>query len=198
MSKTEDASDHNLPLLVWHGLMPVAETDPTGLAKLGTVSQWPITQRLIARRLAERLDDHSLAIEMLIDTAIDSKAEVRGNILHGISDGLKGWSQATPPTNWAALVTKTESSNDPSAISVVRDLSVLFGDGRALDEVRKIVLDKEADIGIRRSALETFVVSKDPGVVETCLSLLSEPRLNAIACKGISQSNDPRTAKKID
>jgi hypothetical protein len=31
VGRDEDAADHNLPLLVWHGLIPVAEADPHAL-----------------------------------------------------------------------------------------------------------------------------------------------------------------------
>ena len=34
LSHKEDAKDHNLPLLIWYGLIPVADTDPTTLATL--------------------------------------------------------------------------------------------------------------------------------------------------------------------
>ena len=80
---------------------------------------------------------------------------------------------------------------------LVRDLSVLFGDGRALDEVRKIVLDGKADISIRRTALETLVASKSEGVVEICLPLLKDPRINAIALRGVATENNIGIAKAL-
>ena len=30
MTHAEDAADHNLPLLIWYGLIPLAESDPAG------------------------------------------------------------------------------------------------------------------------------------------------------------------------
>ena len=197
VQRAEDADDHNLPLLVWHGLIPVANHDTNGLAKLATMSKWPKTQALIARRLAERMEEQPVAIDALVAFAIDAKNDVRLNLLGGISDGLKGWSRATQPKRWPELVGAVENGGSQESVALVRDLSVLFGDGRALDEVRKIVLDNEAEIGIRRSALETLVKSKSPGVVDVCLSLLDDRRINAIACKGIMRSNDPSHARKL-
>ena len=197
VQRAEDADDHNLPLLVWHGLIPVANYDTNGLATLATVSKWPKTQALIARRLAEKMEEQPAAIDALVTFAIDAKSDVRLNLLGGISDGLKGWSRATQPKRWPELVGAVENGGSQESVALVRDLSVLFGDGRALDEVRKIVLDNEAEIGIRRSALETLVKSKSPGVVDVCLSLLNDRRINAIACKGIMRSNDPQHARKL-
>ncbi len=34
LAHKEDASDHNLPLLIWYGLIPVADADPSTLGRL--------------------------------------------------------------------------------------------------------------------------------------------------------------------
>src|SRR5690606_21957546 len=38
LSHKEDATDKNLPLMVWYALIPLAETNPSGLAALGAKS----------------------------------------------------------------------------------------------------------------------------------------------------------------
>jgi len=52
LARKEDASDHNLPLLIWYGLIPVADADPAALARLAAKSELPLTRKFIARRLA--------------------------------------------------------------------------------------------------------------------------------------------------
>ena len=56
-----DASDHNLPLLLWYGLIPLGDSAPGQLATLGGRAKIPLTARCIARRLAERIEDEPLA-----------------------------------------------------------------------------------------------------------------------------------------
>ena len=34
LAHKEDANDHNLPLMIWYGLIPVADVDPNALANL--------------------------------------------------------------------------------------------------------------------------------------------------------------------
>ena len=70
MRRQEDANDHNLPLLVWYGLIPVALEDPRSLASVATSSTWPKTQRFIAHRLAEGIDQHPSAVDQLPDARV--------------------------------------------------------------------------------------------------------------------------------
>ena len=194
MLRGEDAGDHNLPLLVWYGLSPMVDQEPAALAELANLSKWPITQRLIARRLAEGMDEHPRAMEQLIEHATTANPTVRRSLLTGISEGLKGWSRAPQPKSWPKLVSADQQNADSKSSDMIRDLSVLFGDGRALDEVRKIVMDQDADIAIRRSSLKTYVESDDPKIAEICLTLLSDARLNVLASRGVAQSSSPESA----
>ncbi len=66
LARKEDASDHNLPLLIWYGLIPVADADPSGLARLASGCALPETRRFIARRLAEDLDKNPGPINELL------------------------------------------------------------------------------------------------------------------------------------
>ncbi len=198
IARQADSQDHNLPLLVWYGLIPVAEAAPMALAELAIQAQWPKTQRLMARRLAEGMDTHPQAVERVVSFAAETtNAAVRRNMLAGISDGLKGWAQAIPPKSWERVVSAVATDSDQTAAALVRELSVLFGDGRALAEVRQIVLDENTDVGIRRSALEVLVESGADGMQDVCLSLLGDRRLNLVAAKGVSRSNDPAVAAAL-
>jgi len=197
LSRAEDADDHNLPLLVWYGLIPVAEADPVALAKLSGRSKWPKTQRLIARRVADFIEEKPRAVEILLAAAANAEPNVRRNLLAGLSVGLKGWSRAPEPKNWPDVAQAVETSDDQTAQSIVRDLSVLFGDGRALEEVRNIVLDQNAEIGVRRSALQTLVDKGGEKFLEIYYPLLSDARLNAVAAKGLAKSSDPKVARKL-
>ncbi len=198
VARADDANDHNLPLLVWYGLLPVAESSPTRLAEVALSSRWPKTQRLAVRRLAEEIDSNGPAIEKVVAfIATTSDAQIRQNLLLGLSDGLKGWSRAPQPKNWKGAVKVVSKKSDSATLAIIRELSVLFGDGRAMEEVRLIVLDQDEEIGVRRSALMTLISRFDEEVKEICLSLLSDQRLNSIAAKGLTKSSDATVAKEL-
>ncbi|MCA9261630.1 MAG: c-type cytochrome, partial [Planctomycetales bacterium] len=198
MARADDAEDHDLPLLVWYGLMPTADEHAESLAALAASPGWPTTQRLIARRLAEGIDRTPRAVEILLARVVESPDPAeRRNLLSGVAAGLKGWRHAAEPGNWAEVVAKKELRGDAEAAAIVRDMSVLFGDGRALDGVRQLVLDEDAEIGVRRSALETLVERGDESVAEICLPLLADPRLNLLAARGLAKSNDLEAARGL-
>ena len=190
MTRVEDADDHNLPLLVWYGLIPAVEADPRRAADVAVASRWPKTQRLIARRLASLIERHPEGMERLVASIAGSRDErVQQNLLAGIADGLAGWRRAPKPAGWDALAVQL-SKGDPTQPEVVRQLSTIFGDGRAIDEIRRLVLDEKADAGIRLSALEAIVRQGDKSVRDICLGLLNDQRFNVLAAEGLSKSDD--------
>jgi putative membrane-bound dehydrogenase-like protein len=197
MSRVEDADDHNLPLLVWYGLIPVVEADPLRAADLAVASRWPKTQRLIARRLASLIERHPAGTERLVAAvAATHDQKTRQNLLAGIADGLSGWRRAPKPAGWddlAAALTK----GDAPEVALVRALSAVFGDGRAIDEIRRLVLDDKADPGLRLSSLETLVRQGDDSVRGLCLGLIGDQRFNVLAAEGLSHSDDAEVAQAL-
>lgn len=199
MRRAGDAEDANLPLLVWYGLMPVVDHAPLALAELAVQSMWPKTQRLIVRGLAEQLDRQPQALDRVLELASDRHrdSERLTNILQGIIDGLRGWSRAKQPKHWELFAEHLRQQADAQTKNLLRELQIVFGDGRALEEVRKIVVDSEAEIGLRRSALETLVRSPQGDIREICLGVLSDPRLNVIAAQGLSRYGDAEVASEL-
>lgn len=203
MSRVEDAQDHNLPLLVWYGLIPTAESMPMQLAEAALASTWSKTQRLIARRLASLMDQHPEAADRLIRGALSKHTDEQLNLLRGFAQGLKGWRTARAPAAWPQWLqamdslTKQPSHQTTELLEVTRELSLLFGDGRTLEAIRTVVCDPSADISVRRSAFESLVSSTSEDLEEICLPLLEDARLNSIAMQGLSRSNSPEVAKAL-
>jgi putative heme-binding domain-containing protein len=79
----------------------------------------------------------------------------------------------------------------------MRDLSVIFGDGRALDEVKAIALDEKADLRFRKTALQTLIDKRPPDLREICERLLNVRFLNAVAVRGLALFDDPVLGEKL-
>jgi putative membrane-bound dehydrogenase-like protein len=197
VARAEDAKDHNLPLMIWYGLIPVAEVDPQSLAKLLAKCELPMTRKLIARRLAEDIEKNPAPVNELIEIASAKPEAFQADILAGLSDGLTGWRKAKKPSTWDALVKKVAGSANKAIADRVRDLSVLFGDGRALDEVKRVALDKEADMAARKAALQTLIEGRPPDLRQLCEQLLNTRFLNTVAVRGLAQFDDPVLGEKL-
>ena len=197
MTRSEDADDHNLPLLVWYGMIPVVEADPRRAAEVAVSSRWPKTQRLIARRLASLIERQPEGMERLVAALASTQNDsTQQNLLAGIADGLSGWRRAPKPAGWDAVATRL-SQGDATLASVVRDLSAVFGDGRAIDEIRRLVLDDKADASLRLSALEALVRQGGDSVRGICLGLLGDRRFNLLAAEGLSRSDDAEVSQAL-
>lgn len=193
----EDASDHNLPLMIWYALIPVADADPMALVPVASTCEMPVTRRLIARRLTEDVERNSAPISALIAFALAGPNEYSRDLLDGMSEALVGWRKAPKPPAWEALVSKVASAHDATLDAKVRELSVVFGDGRALDEVKRVAMDNNADLNQRKAALQTLIDSRPSDLRATCEKLLSVRFLNTVAARGLSSFDDPAIGPKL-
>jgi putative heme-binding domain-containing protein len=197
LARKEDASDHNLPLLIWYGLIPVADADPAALAALAANSELPLTRKFIARRLAEDIETNPTPLNDLLGLTAAKPAAFQADILSGMADGLTGWRKARKPAGWDALASKLANSSDAILRDCVRDLSVLFGDGRALDAVKKVALDPGADLNARKVALQTLIDNRAPDLRLICEPLLNEQFINSVAARGLAGFDDPVVGVKL-
>ncbi|SKA98036.1 putative membrane-bound dehydrogenase domain-containing protein [Prosthecobacter debontii] len=188
----EYAEDKNLPSMVWYGLIPLAQSQPDAVVAIAKDCQWPSTTRWITRNLASRIETQPEPINALLSQA---PARVQQALLQGLSEAFQGWRKAPQPTAWAAFSTSIKA--DPETAQTVRELSSLFGDGRALDEVKKLALDAQASVENRTSALKTLIDARPDDLREVCEKLLEVRGLNVMAAKGLAQFNDPAIGKKL-
>jgi len=197
VSRKEDRDDHDLPLLVWCGLIPVADVDPAALVPVAEGCQWPLTRNYIARRLAEEIEREPKPISDLLAFAAKQPEEYRRDIVLGLSDGLRGWRKAKAPASWPTILPLLELSKDEKLVAAARDLNVLFGDGRALDEVKRIALDKTAPIPARQAALATLIESRPDDLRKICEQLVGERIINVVAARGLALYDDPKIGEQL-
>jgi len=198
LARREDATDPNQPLLIWYALIPVADADPSGLARLAAECALPTTRRFIARRLAEDLDKNPGPVDLILGSVANSTDPTyQGNILGGIADGLRGWRKAPRPSGWSALTAHLASSENSAIQARIRDLSVLFGDGRALDEIRRLVFDEKADLATRQAALRSLIDDRPADLRATCEKLLRVRFLNTTAAQGLTLFDDPAIGQTL-
>ncbi len=197
LARAEDADDHNLPLLVWYGLTPLADADLPALVPLAKVCEWPTTRRFIARRIAGEVEKQSKVLNSLLELAATRSPEFQADVLAGMSEAFVGWRKAPQPPAWEAFHARVTAGDDVKLRDKARDLSALFGDGRALDELKQVALDKDADLAARKVALQTLIDAEAPDVRKLCEELLGTRFLNTVAVRGLAGVDDPKFGAKL-
>jgi putative membrane-bound dehydrogenase-like protein len=180
LSHNEDANDPFLSHMVWFGISPLAKHDPAALLELAKVCSWPKVTRWIARSLATQP-------EMLNMLLVTNQSD---EVLEGMSEAFKGLRKAPKPAIWDRVVATSKSP-------LIRDLSILFGDGRALDDVKKIALDDKADMVARESALKTLIEARPDDLRTICTQLIEVRNLNTTAARGLALFDDPEIGKQL-
>lgn len=192
-----DADDHNLPQMVWYGLSPLADKNLADLVDAVEHSTWPTTTRLVARRIADRIDVSPSALDKLVSNTSTSNQQHQEAVVKGIAEALAGRRKVVRPKNWDRLQSALSSGSDTALRSSLQSLSIIFGDGRTVDELASVASDNNAELELRMAALQTLVDSRAEGIEDLCLKLLNVRFLNSIAAAGLSRRATPDTGDAI-
>ena len=193
LAHAEDAADHNLPLMLWYGIEPLAEKTPEALLALATRCAIPVTRQLIARRLGEDVERRPAPLNDLLALAATQPAAFQQDILAGLGDALAGWRKAPKPAAWDAASAAFAKADETR----VRELSVVFGDGRALDTLRALALDNARETPVRRAALRSLIDARAEGLRALCEKLFEVRDLTATAADGLALNDDPAIADQM-
>ena len=188
----QDATDHNLPLLVWTGIRELPMAD---LVACAHVSHVPQVTKLIARRIAEAADKQPAALNELLANAAQMP-DGQAPIVAGLAEALKGWRKAPKPAAWDKFVASIPK-DAVAAQDQARQLNVIFGDGQALDAIRKIALDDSALMEQRRAALLSLIEAKDAQLKAVCEKLIYVRGVNMEAIQGLTQFDQDGVAQRI-
>jgi putative heme-binding domain-containing protein len=196
LSHAEDATDHNLPKLIWYGLSPLVDTNPESLVSLAANGKFPLTREWIARAIAEDPVKNRGVLGNLLAASLDKEESVRVDIVRGFTAGLAGRRKAEAPSNWEKFQASFVSAG-PDIQDQVRSLAVVFGDGRALAEVRSVALDNKAKVPQRQAALETLIEARPDDLKDICQQLLRVRFLNTTAMKGLALFEDAALGEQL-
>jgi putative heme-binding domain-containing protein len=104
-----------------------------------------------------------------------------------MSEALEGWGTAPQPEGWQGLVEKTDGNSSEEVQALVRELSVLFGDGRAREELLAIAEDAEADPGARRAALHNLLHQPDDDLLPLLEKWVNDKVIGTEAIRGLAK-----------
>jgi putative membrane-bound dehydrogenase-like protein len=204
----EDANDRQQPLMIWYGIEPAVAADPMKGVEFIASAKIPTVRRLVARRIAENIEKQPAAVDALV-ALMTKEAAVREDILAGMAAGLDGFSTAKKPAGWDEFASSTTlQSRDSSKVatpqklgsgepSYVQTLSLIFGSGRASDELIAIVKNAEGDANARRNAFTGLTRSAKPELLPIVRSLINDKVLGTAARSALAAYDDPNIPKAL-
>lgn len=197
-SHTEFADDRMLPLMLWYGIEPAIPRDASRSLALASSARIGLLRRHIARRLTLRIENAPQPVDNLLQLALLAPGEQTAcDIAEGMADALRGWRRAPAPNAWPAAAIELARSPLVGAQRATRELNVVFGDGRALDELRSVIVDGGAEPTARQQALRALLVSPPDDLAPVLHKLLGDRVVLTEALRGLAAYDHPDTPRQI-
>jgi putative heme-binding domain-containing protein len=184
-----DADDHNLPSMVWYGLIPLADADPQGLVEVWMATRWPSLRQSIVRRLGEAglaQEDGATrrGLGLLVSAATAADAAARLALLEGLAAALNGRRDLAAPAGWDLLHAAARGDGNAAA-DLASAIAVRFGDARAGADLVAVACADGVATGRRAAALAALVAGRGAGYQDVCRRLITVPGCAAAASAGL-------------
>ena len=196
LRRSEDAQDHNLPLMIWYAMEPLVAGHPQESLEAAMGTHLPKILNFTTRRVMAlgSTEARGFVVETL------ARAEDEGRqleILRGMRKALEGQRNVPMPVGWDTLEPKLTVHAQPEIRSLSLQLALTFGSQRALESLRQLVADPAADIGARRAALDSLISIRDAGLPDRLRGLLGEVPLRSQALRALAGFEDAATPAAI-
>ncbi|MEZ5043869.1 MAG: DUF6807 family protein [Saprospiraceae bacterium] len=174
----QDATDPNLPFMLWYGLEPLVMAEPDKALSLATESQIPIIANHIARRLVD-----GEQLEKVV-ALLGRKPNGPLNIMEGLLAGLEGHADIKAPENWASVYPKLQAQPKLSATALL--IAQHFGSAAAAKEMLASLKNKQADIDQRLNAINRLASQQRDELVPELPALMEVPELRLATIRAIA------------
>jgi putative membrane-bound dehydrogenase-like protein len=189
-AKKNAVTDRTLGLMCWYGIEPALLTDRKKGIELYQSAQHSTVRRFIARRMAEEIERDPQRIDDLLLSATDPS-----DVIAGMGEAFRGWSKATPPTNYAVAIKRLSSAQKEQLASTLREIGIVFGDGRSTQELLQLLSSQDLDA--RRRAVRTLSRMPSPEVFSAILPLASDRELQVDAIRALAAFDDPSLSARL-
>ncbi len=191
------AGENNLTLMTWYGIEPVVK----GLAQVEMLSSVPKLQQFAVRRLAYEVNRESTIASELLGyisnlASKGSHTEVAG-LLNAFRTGLAGRARVDAPKDWAAIEKLLRASQNKDIIFAVDALGVLFGDGAALADLRKMAGNGDLEPVTREEAIRALAAAKDTEAIPVFFNLLGDRAVADSAIRGLVSFDHKETPQRL-
>ncbi len=198
LAHSEDASDHNLPLMYWFAFEPAVADKPERALALVRRCELDRVVQFTYRRVADI--GTTEAFELI---ARELKREQRNNrriwMLSALEQALRGRRRAPLPPSWTAVSPELLNSSDATVRQLALTVAVTFGDPFALSELRKTLRDRTRPLAARQSALTALSQVRDTELLPILLHLVRSEAgpLRQQAIRSLAAFSEPQVAETL-
>jgi putative heme-binding domain-containing protein len=196
LSRSEDATDHNLPLMYWFAMEPLVADRPQPMLDAALETKIPRLLNFTTRRIAavNTADTRALLARTL---AAQADTDRQLEMLRGLAAALRGQRDVAMPNGWDSVETKLGSSANAEIKTLVQTLSLTFGSQRALASLRDTLKDTAAPAPQRRAALESLLGTRDAALPEVLRGLLNDAAVRGPALRALAAYDDAATPAAV-
>jgi putative membrane-bound dehydrogenase-like protein len=194
LAHSEDAQDHNLPLVLWYGVEPLVIANPAKAIELAKGAKIERVARFIIRRAASTVDSTNSAVAWLASTA---DAGQQNLLLDELRAAFEGRVNIPQPDAWGPAYDKLLKSDDGAVRAKADQIAVALGDKRILPRMRETLADAKQSVEQRQRALDLLVKGRDAEAGPALRVALNEPGLRAPAIRALAAIDDPATPPAI-
>jgi hypothetical protein len=184
-----------LPLTTWYGIEPLAGQDPIRASALAARCKLSLHRNFLARRALTA--DASSGLSALLPVLEQATDAVRGDILSGMLDALRGRKQVPRPEGWSGAFAKLLATHDPDVVEQTLLLALDIGEPKAIKTLRMVAADQGTPPGLRSRALTALVERHAPDLSGELHALLDDRALRGTAIRALAAYNDPATPQRI-
>ncbi len=198
----EDAQDHNIPLMDWYAMEPLADVDPQRALALGLLAgeTIPLLRDFMIRRLGSARPEDALAL-LLSGLKAAKNDDVRLTFLKGMRGAMSGVRNVRAPAGWKEvyqeLIESGVASRNFDVYLYALGLGARFGDQDAAKDLRQIVLDEAGPLAERRVAFNFMLNDRDPQLAEVAGQLLSGGSMRGEAVRALSRVDSAALARAV-
>jgi len=189
----DDATDQNLPLMIWYGLEPLVEQDPQRAISLIQQAKLPSIQQFVTRRAAASPETLDILLGEIPQLPLPLQQMVLGQIFKALEGNVK----VPMPSSWEAAYQRLQASDNAHIKDDADRLAVIFGDRRVFPTLRSILSDRQQPVSERRRALDILVQGRDSEGVSALLIALETPELQSPAIRALAAYDDVRTSQVL-
>ncbi|MCA8990089.1 MAG: hypothetical protein KDA78_20750, partial [Planctomycetaceae bacterium] len=192
----EDAEDHDARLLLWYGLEMAVAQFPAESLELTSYKSLGKVPSFIARRLMhESIRNPEVASQLAVALTHAGSDFQRTSLLTGMVEGSRGVRKLTPPKQWDDVVASLGEQD--SLKPLVQELMIVYGDGRAFEELIALVRNNDA-VGIDRiGALKQLAERDAPGLLPVLKQGINDRVIAEAAVTALAQYDDPEIPQLI-